>query len=243
MIKKLLAGVIAALYCTSPAFADEDSEMDMQRALLNMQNQIQSLQQDLASANGQIEELGYKLNQSLQENANLKKQLQDAQNNGKCQDNSAKADNNNKDIGKDNSNADKNGVKDSGATASAAIKVDSKTQEQYDKAFALVKANKLNEAESAFKAFLENKENGLTPNAWYWLGQVQYKQKHYQDARISFLNAASNKTSAKRPDALYKLGLIYNSLGEKEKARKFFEVVIKTYPNDTSAILAKKQLQ
>ena len=137
MIKKLLAGVIAALYCTSPAFADEDSEMAMQRALLNMQNQIQSLQQDLASANGQIEELGYKLNQSLQENANLKKQLQDAQNNGKCQDNSAKADNNNKDIGKDNSNADKNGVKDSGATASAAIKVDSKNSRAVRQSFCL----------------------------------------------------------------------------------------------------------
>ncbi|HAH70445.1 MAG TPA: hypothetical protein DCL74_01490 [Succinivibrionaceae bacterium] len=41
---------------------------------------------------------------------------------------------------------------------------------------------------------------------------------------------------------MYKLGLIYKAQGDAEKAKRFFEVVVKNYPDDTSAQLAQKQL-
>ena len=85
-------------------------------------------------------------------------------------------------------------------------------------------------------------DNTLTPNAWYWLAQVQYKQKKLDEARVSFLNVARFTSSTKRPDALYKLGLISKMRGDKDKAQAYFNLVIRTYPADTSSNLARKEL-
>jgi tol-pal system protein YbgF len=242
MTKKLvLATLLAMSLASSQVYADSETEV-LQRSLLNMQNQVQSLQSDLAAANGRIEELNYELNKVNQENATLKQQLakMSKSDETKGADDNAQAQNQAEtkaEQGSANTNANQ-------AQASTLKAADKKTTDEYNACYEFVKQNKLPEAEQAFKSFLENNaENSLTPNGWYWLGQVQYKQQHYQDARVSFLNAAGYKASAKRPDALYKLGMIYKALGDNDKAKRFFEVVIKTYPHDTSAVLAKKQLQ
>lgn len=113
----------------------------------------------------------------------------------------------------------------------------------YQSAYNLLVKNKLSESATGFSNYVTNyPNNSLTPNAWYWLGQVQYKQKKYQDARVSFLNTAKFKGSTKRADALYKLGVTSKALGDKDKAKKFFEVLIKTYPTSSSTALAKKEL-
>ena len=226
MTKKLvLATLLAMSLASSQVYADSETEV-LQRSLLNMQNQVQSLQSDLAAANGRIEELNYELNKVNQENATLKQQLAKM----------SKSD--------ESKGSDDNAQAQNQAETKTLKAADKKTTDEYNACYEFVKQNKLPEAEQAFKSFLENNaENSLTPNGWYWLGQVQYKQQHYQDARVSFLNAAGYKASAKRPDALYKLGMIYKALGDNDKAKRFFEVVIKTYPHDTSAVLAKKQLQ
>lgn len=237
MLKKLVSGMLLAIgVISTQAYADDEESQALQRALLNMQNQIQSMQMDLASANGQIEELNYELQRVKAENADLKKQLAENQNKAEAKNDSSA----NNSTGNDNT---AESSKQEQTPASNLKAADKKVSEEYNAAYELVKQNKLAEAEGAFKNFLDNNaENSLTPNAWYWLGQVQYKQEHYKDARVSFLNAAGYKSSAKRPDALYKLGLIYKALGDNDKAKKFFEVVVQSYPNDTSAVLAKKQL-
>lgn len=113
----------------------------------------------------------------------------------------------------------------------------------YQSAYNLLVKNKLSESATVFSNYVTKyPNNSLTPNAWYWLGQVQYKQKKYQDARVSFLNTAKFKGSTKRADALYKLGVTSKALGDKDKAKKFFEVLIKTYPTSSSTALAKKEL-
>lgn len=237
MLKKLVSGMLLAMGVVSvQAHADDAESQALQRALLNMQNQMQSMQLDLASANGQIEELNYELQRVKAENAELKKQIAE-QSKLEQQDKSdvkSEADNKASETPKQLDKAPVSNLK----------AADKKVTDEYNAAYELVKQNKLSESEVAFKNFLDkNAENSLSPNAWYWLGQVQYKQEHFKDARVSFLNAAGYKNSAKRPDALYKLGLIYKALGDNDKAKRFFEVVVKSYPNDTSAILAKKQLQ
>ena len=240
MLKKLVSGMLLAIgVISTQVYADDAESQALQRALLNMQNQIQSMQMDLASANGQIEELNYELQKVKAENADLKKQI--AENQNKAEANNAAAANSN--TGNTGNEKTAESSKKEQAPASNLKAADKKVSEEYNAAYELVKQNKLAEAEGAFKNFLDNnEENSLTPNAWYWLGQVQYKQEHYKDARVSFLNAAGYKSSAKRPDALYKLGLIYKALGDNDKAKRFFEVVVQSYPDDTSAVLAKKQL-
>ena len=121
--------------------------------------------------------------------------------------------------------------------------VEPKAQQEYDAAYAKVVNNDLSGASSAFTNYLQNyPDNTLTPNAWYWLAQVQYKQKKLDEARVSFLNVARFTSSTKRPDALYKLGLISKMRGDKDKAQAYFNLVIRTYPADTSSNLARKEL-
>ena len=120
---------------------------------------------------------------------------------------------------------------------------DAQAVKMYQSAYNLLVKNKLSESATGFSNYVTKyPNNSLTPNAWYWLGQVQYKQKKYQDARVSFLNTAKFKGSTKRADALYKLGVTSKALGDKDKAKKFFEVLIKTYPTSSSTALAKKEL-
>lgn len=120
---------------------------------------------------------------------------------------------------------------------------DAQAVKMYQNAYNLLVKNKLSESATGFSNYVTKyPNNSLTPNAWYWLGQVQYKQKNYQDARVSFLNTAKFKGSTKRADALYKLGVTSKALGDKDKAKKFFEVLIKTYPTSSSSALAKKEL-
>ncbi|MBQ9275119.1 MAG: tol-pal system protein YbgF [Succinivibrio sp.] len=129
-------------------------------------------------------------------------------------------------------------------TAPAAGTVQSSEAKQaYDEAYALILRNDLPGSVNAFQGFIAKyPQHELVTNAWYWQGQAQYKLKQYQDARVSFLNAASDKNSGKRPDALYKLGLITRLLGDEEKAKRYFEVVVSEYPEDAAAALATSQL-
>ena len=117
-------------------------------------------------------------------------------------------------------------------------------QQDYNQAYSYVQQNNLSAAELAFKQYLDKyPDNTLTPNAYYWLGQVQYSQTNYQDARLSFLNVARFQGSQKRPDAIYKLGMISKYLGDNEKAKLFFQLVKQEYPNDAAANLASREIE
>lgn len=130
------------------------------------------------------------------------------------------------------------------AAPGAALKnVEPPAQRLYDEAYQKVLDNDLKGAVISFKDYVgKYPDNTLTPNAWYWLGQVQYKLNDLDGARVSFLNVAQYTSSTKRPDALYKLGLISKMRGENDKAVAYFNLVINTYPADTSSDLARREL-
>lgn len=241
---KLLA-LASAVLIAMPSLADdlEDQLNAQQSAMLKMQNDFYAMQDELNSQNGQIEELRHEIEQLRAQINSLQQSSQAGQS---TQGDDTSAGNDNKSVANDPSagGADKKqqlAVTDS--KGNALKKADDQAKKAYNDAYQLVVKNKLSESETAFKNYLENyPDNDLTPNAWYWFGQVQFKKGKLQDARVSFLNAAGFKNSPKRPDSLYKLGLIYKAQGDKDKAKRFFEVVVKNYPDDTSAQLAQKQL-
>ena len=49
--------------------------------------------------------------------------------------------------------------------------------------------------------------------------------------------------SAKVPDAAYKLGRLYDLLGDKAEARKYLELVVSQYPGSSAASLSDTYLQ
>ena len=244
--------ICSAVAVTSPVYADAQTD-SMQRAMLNMQNQIQQLQDKLAESQGQIEELNHEKNLLAAENEKLKVQLSQMATTtpnpaAPAENTSVPAD------GKNQTVAMKTELGGGNATLSPAKKgtvakanlpsVPAEAQKLYQESYALLNKGDLDAAAKGFKSYTTKYSgNALTPNAWYWLGQIQYKQNKFEDARISFLNTAKFKESDKRADALYKLGVTSKALGDKEKAKKFFDVLIKTYPNASSSALAKKELQ
>lgn len=252
--KSLIAAALCAALA-APAMADDDLEAQVnaqQATMLRMQNAFDQLQSQLDAQNGKIEELNHEISE-------LKAQVDALKSQGAQQDSSGDAQN-----GQDGQQqgaqqgqqAQGQGNAQQPAPAAAASggpvtdakgnplkPSDANAKAMYNSAYKMVVANKLKDSIPAFKSFIEKyPDSDLAPNAWYWLAQVQFKLKQNQDARVSFLNAAGFRNSPKRPDSLYKLGLIYKLSGDKEKAKRFFEVVAKQYPNDTAAQLAQKQL-
>ena len=58
---------------------------------------------------------------------------------------------------------------------------------QYDEAFDLMKQQKLAEAATSFKGFLQQyPQSSLLVNAYYWLGQIYYNQGNLDEARKAF---------------------------------------------------------
>lgn len=245
--------ILSAFVFINPANADAQTD-SMQRAMLNMQNQIQQLQDKLAESQGQIEELNHEKKILAAENEKLKAQISQMATNTPAAPAATAENTNGNTDGTSQAVTMKTETGGATATLSPAKKgtvakanlpaVPADAQKLYQDSYALLNKGDLDAAAKGFKSYISKySNNALTPNAWYWLGQIQYKQNKFQDARISFLNTAKFKDSDKRADALYKLGVTSKALGDKEKAKKFFDVLIKTYPNASSSALAKKELQ
>lgn len=234
----LLISTLAAIYLSPIAFADNyQIQLDaQQRTMLSMQNRMMQMENELKKIQGQIDELNYKLQkQSSAQNQTVSNHIQTSNTQ-----NLSVTDANKEQTQTPSSESNTNIPTDK---LDSLKDVDAMAQEQYDKAYALIIDNKLQDAVNAFGSYLDTyKDNKLTPNAWYWKGQAQYKLKDYNNARVSFLNVVRFESSQKRPDSLYKLGMISKLNGDAQKSMKYFELVIKTYPNDTAANFAKKEL-
>ncbi len=261
----IIGAVLSSVLFATSANASDEEVLALQRTILNLQNQVSDLEDKLANSEGQMESLNHDIEVLQKENSKLKQQLASANTNATADDNAQDVANN-ADAGSDkvaatnsiaitkvsgDGNATLTKSKIQSATPAKATPTavggldmaDASAQKMYNDAYALLSANKLDKAASAFNNYVTKyQNNSLTPNAWYWLGQVQFKQKKYNEARVSFLNTAKFKTAPKRADALYKLGVTSKVLGDKDKARKYFNLLIKTYPQSSSATLAKKEL-
>lgn len=80
-------------------------------------------------------------------------------------------------------------------------------------------------------------------NAHYWLGQLNYQQKRKAEASYYFASVVKNyPTSPKAAESMYKVGLILQEEGKKEKAHTIFEQVMSKYPNDIK-IIEKVKIQ
>ena len=93
-------------------------------------------------------------------------------------------------------------------------------EEQYDFAFRLLLQKRLDEAEVALRSFIHgNADHALVSNAWYWLGEVHYVGKNYEQAADIFTEGYEKLPNGnKAPDSLLKLGISLARLGREEDA-------------------------
>jgi tol-pal system protein YbgF len=84
----------------------------------------------------------------------------------------------------------------------------------------------------------------LTPQAYYYLGESFYVQKHYDPAKEALEQVLSHYPSSKyRSHALYKLGQIMLETDQRSKAQELWNSIIQEYPDSPESIQAKEQLK
>lgn len=106
------------------------------------------------------------------------------------------------------------------------------------------KEKKYDEAINRIYDFVDKYPEGdLSVNAYYWLGEVYLVKPQLEQAKQAFTIVATRYADhRKAPDAVYKLGVALDRLGEKAEAESRMQSVVRNYPESNAAKLAQKYL-
>ncbi|TKB45793.1 tol-pal system protein YbgF [Thalassotalea mangrovi] len=193
------------------------------RALNDMQLQIDDLQNEVSQLRGLTEEQAYTINQILQRQRELYQEL-DRVASMKSGPSQPVASNTN-----------------TGVNYSANLS----ENESYDRAVNLVlKEKKYDQAIEEFKAFTRKYPNSsYAANAHYWLGQLLFNKGQLKEAEAEFTIVIDNhQDSNKRSDAMLKQGMVAQKQNNLDKARQMYRRVISEYANSSAAQLAQTRL-
>ena len=115
-------------------------------------------------------------------------------------------------------------------------------KKKYENAIKLLWANKYEKAEDELLQLKQLNPDDLMPNIQYWLGEVYYANKNFQQAVIEFGEGFANfPDSIKGPDNLLKLGLSFSNMNQKNEAcSAFYELEVK-YKNSPKNVLERSQ--
>lgn len=119
-------------------------------------------------------------------------------------------------------------------------------RQAYEKILDLIRnQKKYDEAITRIYEFIDKYPEGdLTVNAYYWLGEVYLVKPQLEQAKQAFTIVATRYADhRKAPDAVYKLGITQNRLGEKQDARRTMNKVLEDYPSSSAADLARRYLE
>ncbi|MCE9679521.1 tol-pal system protein YbgF [Shewanella sp. AS1] len=192
-----------------------------QAADFEMQQRLDTLQQEVLDLRGLTEQQNYQINQMLQR----QRQLYD-------------------DIAKLSSAKASNTTPVSTASDSSSSVSLGETA-SYERAVNLVlKERKYDEAIPAFRAFIKQyPQSTYAANANYWLGQLLYNKGEFAEASKAF-NAVVDqfKDSNKRADSLVKLGMIAERRSDAAAAKRLYQQVLNEYSGSAAARIAKQQL-
>jgi tol-pal system protein YbgF len=118
--------------------------------------------------------------------------------------------------------------------------------EAYDKAVNLILKDKLyDQAIPAFQTFLKTyPKSSYASNAHYWLGQLLFNKQDWTGASAQFQALISQyPDSNKRADAILKLGITEIERANTARAKQLWEQVVTEYPGTPSSTLAEKRLK
>lgn len=118
-------------------------------------------------------------------------------------------------------------------------------QQIYQTAYNLIKAKKYNEAVDALQGMLKKYPSGqFASNAHYWLGELYGLMGKNDLALNEFGTVISAYPDSPRvSDAQLKVGLIYSTQSKWSDAKISFKKVINHYPGTASARVASEQLK
>ena len=107
------------------------------------------------------------------------------------------------------------------------------SQEQYDRAFDLLREANYDEAGTAFQAFIaKNPQDKLIDNAKYWYGETLYVRGKFDASAVAFADAyQQNPKGNKAPDSLLKLAMSLEKLGKTQDACTTLDSLKSKYPS------------
>ena len=114
----------------------------------------------------------------------------------------------------------------------------------YDLGSAAMRRSDFMAAIRAFQTFnTDFPQSQLVPNAMYWIGLAQFNLKDYRTARTS-QEALLKKfpDSSKVADAMLIIGSVQSELGDSVAARKTFQEIVAKYPASDAAAKARTRL-
>lgn len=133
-----------------------------------------------------------------------------------------------------------------GSPASGALPVPSGSDRaNYQAAFDLLKAGQYDKALAAFQQFMfAFPDSALADNAQYWLGETYYVMRNFPDALKAFRRVLDNwPDSRKRADAWLKVGYTEYELKNWAAAREALNRVVREHKDTSSATEAANRLQ
>ncbi|ABZ76259.1 Tol-Pal system YbgF [Shewanella halifaxensis HAW-EB4] len=192
-----------------------------QQSEFQMQQRLETLQQEVLDLRGLSEQQSYQIEQMLQRQRQLYEDIANLSTKAVVP------------VAVNTASSSSTGSSSLGETAS------------YEQAVNLVLKDKKYEAAiPAFAQFIESYPNSsYAPNANYWLGQLLYNKSEFVGASKAFTTVVEKyKDSGKRGESLVKLGMIAEKTGDKAKAKAYYLKVTQEYANSAAARIALQQL-
>lgn len=114
----------------------------------------------------------------------------------------------------------------------------------YEQAWQAVKSLPAAEALQRLEQFTKDyPQSSYLPNAYYWLGQLLFRQGELSRAAPYFAMVLQEfPKSAKCSDAMLKIGCITQTQGDTNKAKAIYQRVLQQYPSSSSAEQARARL-
>lgn len=203
------------------------------QGLVELMQQLQTLQTELQELRGEVEKHGNELDGIQRRQRELYLDIDRRLNDLQLQPNAAAP-------------AVEGNTPAAEGTPSGGVSPQGGDQERagYMNAFEILRESRYAEAIQAFTQFLQQYPNGkYANNAQYWLAEAYYASGDMQKALDEFGKVIDlYPSSSKIPDAKLKLGYTYYELGQWAKARDVLTGVMTAYPNSSFALLAEKRL-
>ena len=233
---------ITEVFPTAP-IADEPApildEESPSRPNMENQYQLQLLQQEVMTLRGQIEELRYEVQRgkAIQEDRYLEldRRLQGL---GEVEASQAS--------GEDGSEIVENQT-DTYQLEQPGSSVNAVEKPLYDAALQAIRGRQYDLAIEQLLGVIKQFPDGTyTPNAYYWLGEVQAAKKKpdYEKARQALVQVINGfPDHSKAPDAAFKLGKIYHLMGDCQRGKDLLTQVETDYYDKTVGKLAQSYVR
>lgn len=115
--------------------------------------------------------------------------------------------------------------------------------EQYERAFNLLRQANYDDAEKSFRDFLQkNPKHKMADNAKYWLGETYYARGKFTEAAVSFADVyQSAPKGTKAPDSLLKLAMSLGAMNNPKDACTTLGELKAKYPGASPTIRTRAE--